>query len=261
MKTIVITGASSGIGLATATHLINQGYRVYGLSRRAAADERIFHIPCDVTSLAEVKAAFEKITEPIHAVINNAGVGVSGPVEVAPPEDLEQILAVNLKGVVYVCQAAIPHLRITKGKIINIGSVAGDITIPFQVFYSMTKAAVERLSEGLRMELRPFGITVTTVLPGDTQSGFTAARRKTTSPLYQNRDRWSVAKMEKDERHGSDPLFVSRVVARVLRRKSPPLKITVGLIYKLIVLLRRLLPGRLVNYLIYRVYGKGKSGE
>ena len=101
----------------------------------------------------------------------------SGAIEYATEEELLDIFSVNVFGVVNVCQVAIKYLRETKGKIINIGSVAGPMTIPFQAYYSMTKTSVESLSEALRMELKPFGIKVTTVLPGDTKTNFTKNRK------------------------------------------------------------------------------------
>src|SRR5690554_8229733 len=117
-KTIVITGASSGIGLVTGEYLAAKGYKVYGLSRRAAEDSPINFIACDVTDKAQVAAAFEKIGDDIYAVINNAGIGIGGPVEYASPEDVQRIIDVNIIGIVNVCQAAIPRLRKSKGKII-----------------------------------------------------------------------------------------------------------------------------------------------
>lgn len=255
-KTIVITGASSGIGLATGKYLAARGYKVYGLSRRAAENSPINFISCDVTDRAQVAAAFAQIEGDIHAVINNAGVGIGGPVEYATPEDIKKIIDVNIIGVVNVCQAAIPRLRETRGKIINIGSVAGDLIIPFQIFYSLTKAAVHALTQGLAMELKPFGIKVTTVLPGDTKTSFTANRvTNEGDAIYKDRVEKSIAKMEKDEQEGKDPVTVAKTIHRVLKRRNPPLKVTVGFEYKTLVFLNRLLPQKFVNAIIYRMYG------
>lgn len=259
-KTIVITGASSGIGLVTGEYLAAKGYKVYGLSRRAAEDSPINFIACDVTDKAQVAAAFDKIGDDIYAVINNAGIGIGGPVEYASPEDVQRIIDVNIIGIVNVCQAAIPRLRKSKGKIINIGSVAGDLIIPFQTFYSLTKAAAHVLTQGLAMELKPFGIKATTVLPGDTKTSFTANRRTNLAgdEVYKDRIERSIARMEKDERSGKDPVTVARVIYKVLKRRRPPLKVTVGFEYKLLVFLNRLLPQKLVNGIIYRLYGGEK---
>lgn len=258
MKTVVITGSSSGIGLVTSEYLAKKGYRVYGLSRTIIDHPLIKSISCDVSDLDQVKKAFALIDSPIDVVVNNAGMGISGPVEETPKEDISKIMAVNLMGVVNVCQVAIPFLRKTKGKIINLGSVAGELSIPFQTFYSVSKAAVASFSEGLNNELRPFNIKVTVVMPGDTKTGFTKNRQKTliNDEFYKERFKRSIEKMENDEQKGKNPLTVAKTILRIIRRKHPPLKVTVGWEYKLIVFIKRLLPNRFVNWILYQMYGK-----
>jgi len=260
MKTIIITGASSGIGLVTGEFLVSKGYKVYGLSRSKGTSQLINYIACDVTKKEQVEKAFNEVGEDIHAVINNAGIGISGAVEYATSEDIKKIIDVNLIGVVNVCQVAIPYLRKTKGRIVNIGSVAGDLTIPFQTFYSVTKSAVNILTEGLYMELKPFKIKVINVMPGDTKTSFTNNRQKTdvVDDLYQERIKKSIERMEKDEQHGKKPITVSKVIYKMLKKKRPPLKIAVGFEYKLFVFLKRLLPNRLVNYILYKMYAGAK---
>lgn len=257
MKTVVITGASSGIGLVTGEFLSKKGYRVYGLSRTVGSGKGIQYIRCDITKKEEVQAAFKMIEGSVDAIINNAGIGISGPVEYTSSEDLNKILNVNLVGVVNVTQVAIPFLRKTKGRIINIGSVAGEIAIPFQAFYSFTKAGVQVLSEALNVELKPFGIKVTNVLPGDTKTSFTKNRQKNEiiDDLYKDRIVKSIQKMEKDEEQGMNPLRVSKAIEKVLRMKNPPLRITVGCSYKFLVFLKRFLPLKLVNYFVDKIYG------
>lgn len=257
-KVIVITGASSGIGKVCANYLYDKGYKVYGLNRTPIISEKIEYIKCDVTNEEDVKNAFLNIEEDIYAVINNAGMGISGAIEYATSVDVSRIIDVNIKGVINVCKYAIPRLRATKGKIINIGSVAGELTIPFQTFYSMSKVAVSTYTEGLRMELKPFGIKATTVLPGDTKSSFSKNRKKTevVDELYKDRIERSISRMEKDEQSGKDPISVAKVIYKLLKRKNPPVKVTVGFIYKLFVFLKRILPSRLVNYILYKMYGE-----
>lgn len=261
-KVVVITGASSGIGKMTANYLAEKGYVVYGLSRSAINLDNVKHISCDVTKVEQIENAFKEIYEnekQIDVVINNAGLGVCGAIEYSSEEELDCILDLNLKAVIKVCQKAIGYLRQTKGKIINIGSVAGSLTIPFQAYYSMTKAGVAVISEALRMELRPFGIKVTSVLPGDTKTNFTKNRYQplvAQDELYQDRIIRSIHKMEKDEQNGVNPIKVSKVIYKVIKRKNPPVKVTVGFSYKLLVFLKRLFPERLVNYILYRMYAK-----
>lgn len=256
MKTIVITGASSGIGLVTAEYLSQKGYLVYGLSRTRGDSDDFRHLTCDVTKKEEIIQAFQQIEGEVVAVINNAGMGISGPVELEDPDAIKQIIAVNLLGVVNVCQVAIPYLRKSKGRIINIGSVAGEIAIPFQAFYSATKAGVESLSEALNIELKPFGIKVTTVLPGDTRTSFTKNRKKSVAnELYRERMERSVSKMEHDEKQGVNPIKVAKVISKVIEKKRPPLRVTVGLSYKILVFLKRLVPLRFVIYIVNKMYG------
>lgn len=257
-KVIVITGASSGIGQVCANYLCDKGYVVYGLNRSLVVSDKIKYIKCDVTDETQVKDAFASIKEDIYAVINNAGMGISGAIEYASNEDINRIIDVNIKGVINVCKHAIPRLRETKGKIINIGSVAGELTIPFQTFYSMSKVAVSTFTEGLRMELRPFGIKATTVLPGDTKSAFSSNRKKTevVDEVYGDRIKRSIERMEKDEQGGKNPVSVAKVIYKVLKKKNPPVKVTVGFLYKLFVFLKRILPSKFVNYILYKMYGE-----
>ena len=154
-----------------------------------------------MTERRQVEEAFAMIPEDIDAVINNAGIGVGGSIEYTPIEDVQQIIDVNLLGVVNVVQVALPYLRKTKGRIINIGSVAGDMAIPFQAFYSLTKAGLGIFSEALNIETRPFGVRSVLVLPGDTQTSFTANRKKgiLEDGIYGKRIRKSLEKMERDE--------------------------------------------------------------
>ncbi len=260
-KVIIITGSSSGIGQVTAEYLAKD-YIVYGLSRSNTGDKEINHIPCDVTKKDDIKNAFNQVYENegrIDVIINNAGLGVSGAIEYSTDEELSKIINLNVIGLVNVCKASIPYLRKTKGKIINISSVAGVLTIPFQAYYSMTKASVIVITEALRMELKPFEIKVTSVLPGDTKTNFTKNRDHPVvleDNIYKDRIARSINKMEKDEQKGVDPIKVSKVIKKVIKKKNPPIKVTVGLDYKLLVFLKRLLPDKFVNYILYKMYAK-----
>lgn len=261
-KVVVITGASSGIGKMTANYLALKGYVVYGLSRSAINLDNVKHISCDVTKSEQIDNALKTVYDNEHQIdiiINNAGLGVCGAIEHSSEEELDRIIDLNIKAVIKVCQKAIGYLRQSKGKIINIGSVAGTLTIPFQAYYSMTKASVAVISEALRMELKPFGIKVTTVLPGDTKTNFTKNRYQplvASDEFYQDRIIRSIKKMEKDEQNGVDPIKVSKVIHKVIKKKNPPVKVTVGFNYKMLVFLKRLFPERFINYILYCMYAK-----
>ena len=155
-----------------------------------------------------------------------------------------------------ISQIAIPYLRESKGKIINIGSVAGELAIPFQTMYSVTKAGVHAFSAALQNELRPFGIKVVCLMPGDTKTSFTANREKNeTNSFYGSRIEKSITKMEKDERNGTDPLKVAKVVYKVIKSKNPKTMIAIGANYKMFVFIKKILPIKFVQYVLYKIYG------
>lgn len=259
-KVVVITGATSGIGEATAKYFVSKGYKVYSLARHIKDLEGINYLSCDVTNPKSVNDAFQKIYEQekqIDDVINNAGMGISGAFEFTKESDSNQIIDVNLKGVMNVNQAAIPFLKETKGRIVHIGSIAGELAIPFQTHYSVTKAAVHMLSESLGLELKPFGIKVCCVMPGDTKTGFTAARVKDLKmDGYGDRIKHSIERMEADEQNGCQPIKVSKVIYKCVTKKHPPIKVAVGFNYKLFMILKRILPNKWVNRILYQLYGK-----
>jgi short-subunit dehydrogenase len=262
-KVVLITGASSGIGFVTANYLTQKGFKVYGFSRKAPTKAYTFEfIAGDVTSPDSIKSAIDsivKIEGRLDIVINNAGMGISGASEHSTKEEINKIFAVNVFGTFEVCKKSIPELRKTKGQIINIGSVASELNIPFQSYYSATKASVQAFSTALRSELKPFGIRVSTVLPGDTKTNFTANRQKSkieADEHYGERIKNSLKVMEKDEESGMPAASVSKVIYKLIKAKNPSSVKTVGLKYKFFVFLKRILPSRLVNYIIYKIYAK-----
>lgn len=259
-KVVLITGASSGIGLSTAQYLLKKGYIVYGVSRGQFAGANFFHLQADVCDHERMVEIFEQITREqgrLDAVINNAGMGIGGAVEDTQKDLAEKIFAVNVLALMDISSIAIKYLRETHGKIINIGSVAGVVPIPFQSYYSATKAAVESFSLALANEVRDFGIGVCCVRPGDTKTGFTAARIKNKdSQNYNHKVEKSIKKMEKDEQNGASPLCVSKVIEKVLRKKKTPLIRTVGSQYKFVCWLMKVLPTNLANRIIKKIYAE-----
>lgn len=259
----IVTGETSGIGLSTALALKEAGCTVYGFSRRGqSAQEGILHISCDITDEAQLQQAVAQVLEReghIDLLVNNAGFGISGAVEFTSITDAKRLLDVNLFGTAQVIQAVLPAMRSQKsGRIVNISSVAAPIAIPFQAWYSVSKAGINALSCALENEVRPFGISVCAVMPGDIKTGFTAAREKCAlgDDVYQGRISRSVATMERDEQNGMDPAAAGRFIARVALKKSGKPLYTIGLQYQLFVLLSRLLPCRLINWLVGLIYAK-----
>jgi NAD(P)-dependent dehydrogenase (short-subunit alcohol dehydrogenase family) len=169
---VVVTGASSGIGEACALRLARNGRRVLAGVRTGADAERlrglgVEPVMLDVTDPASIAAAAESLEGgPLHGLVNNAGIAVSMPLEFLPLEELRRQLEVNLVGQVAVTQAFLPYLRETRGRIVNVGSIAGHSSLPFLGGYAASKHALEAVTDALRVELQPFGIEVVIVEPG-----------------------------------------------------------------------------------------------
>ena len=261
-KVVILTGGTSGIGRATVELLRAQGCTVYEFSRRPAPGDP-WHRSVDVTDAAAVKAAVDAVAGQegrVDLLVNNAGFGISGAMEFTDPADAHRLMEVNLFGMDNAIRAVLPHMRRAgSGRIVNISSVAGVFAIPFQAWYSISKAAVRSLTMALYNEVAPFGIQVTSVMPGDIRTGFTAARKKSAAgdDVYGGRISASVAKMEKDEQNGMAPEAAARTIARVaLQPGRVKPYYTIGLSYKCLVLLDHLLPCRAVRWLLYQLYGK-----
>lgn len=260
-KVVVVTGASSGIGLAIAEQFVEKGYCVYSFSRNEPQNSDINFISCDVSDSVSVETAFSQLIDTeggLDILVNNAGIGISGAIEHAPVVDIQKITEVNFLGVVNCSKAALPYLRESKGMIINIASLAAEFTIAFQAMYSATKAAVLAFSTALKNEVRPYGVRVTCILPGDVKTDFTKNRIKHTEEdsLYLEREERSVMYMEKCETNGLPPIKIAKKICAISNRKNPPVSFTVGFSYKLLRFANRILPQRLVNYILYRLYGK-----
>lgn len=270
MKTILLTGGSAGIGLATAELLMNKGYRVYSGSRRgggvvqkSASGGEIIPMILDVNDEESVKAAVEQImgeNDELYAVISNAGNGIAGDIEHTSTEEVKYQLETNFFGSVKVIQACLPVFRKQgHGKIIATTSVAAVIPIPFQAFYSAGKAALQIFVEALAMEVKPYGIQCCTILPGDTKTEFTSARKYTAASenensTYYRRMKTAVEKMEHDEQHGMKPEAIAKAIVSQVERRKMKSRVIPGLMYKAICAVSDLLPNALRLKMIDMVY-------
>lgn len=180
---ILITGISSGFGLAMARRLTADGHTVYGTVRRDVEQlEGVHYLHADVRSEQDAQDAVAAVIAEqgrIDTLICNAGMGIGGPAEFASDEDIKLQMDTNFNGQVRFIKAVLPHMRAQKkGRIICISSIAGRMGLPLQSFYCASKHAIEGFAEGLRMEVRSFGVEVVVIEPGDFATGFTNARRK-----------------------------------------------------------------------------------
>ena len=271
--TVLVTGASSGIGQATALHLSGEGFRVIGASRsrsrlqplQSQASSRgleVAVVELDVNDDVQVREVLPRLMAehgPIDVLVNNAGYGLWGPVETYSVEELRDQFETNLFAAVRLIKAVLPGMMAQRrGTIINVSSFLGRLATPFHSAYVSSKFALEGFSESLRTEMRPFGIRVAVVEPGVVRTGF---RNNQAVPQGVS-DRESVYSPYVDvylrryarlERRGTDPVKVARVIHKVIRSRNPGLRHPVGLDARLGMLTARFLPERLIHALLGRV--------
>ena len=256
----VITGAGSGIGYEVSKLLVEKGWEVWDLSRTDRAHSGVKHMSCDVSNEDRVITAINLIYSQsghIDLLISNAGFGISGAVEFTTAESASRLMAVNLMGADNVTRAVVPYMRENEGgRIIYISSAAAMFPIPFQAWYSASKAALNSYALALRNELKPFDISVCVLMPGDIHTGFTAKREKSLEgdDIYSGRIDKAVSVMEHDELNGMEPSYVAAQVLKCVYASNPAPLMTVGTKYKLFILLKRLLPERFVNFLLGSIY-------
>lgn len=261
---ILITGASSGFGKITAQMLSEQGHIVYGTSRKPSENiGKVRMLVVDVTNSISVRQAVEQIISEqgrMDVLINNAGMGIGGALELATEEEVSMQMNTNFFGVVNMCKAVLPYMRkACRGKIINISSIGGVMGIPYQGFYSASKFAVEGYSEALALEVHPFHIKVCLVQPGDFNTGFTD-NRNISELTGQNEDYAdsflrSLKIIEKEERNGCHPRKLGAAICKIVARKNPPFRTKVGpLVQVLFAKSKSWLPDNMMQYALRIFY-------
>ena len=256
----IVTGGSSGIGLAAARALRDKGLSVYIISRHPFTEKGLHHLCVDVADERQCAEAVETVRRKegdLDLLVNCAGFGISGAVEFTEPAEAKKQMEINFFGTVNMTRAVLGYMRQRgNGHIVNISSVAAPAAIPFQAYYSATKAAINAWTAALANEVRPYGVTVTAIQPGDIKTGFTAAREKSVEgdKAYGGRISKSVAKMEHDEQNGMDPAKAGAYIAKIALKKKPKPVYTIGFSYKAICVLLKLLPSRFVNWAIGKLY-------
>lgn len=259
-KVVVISGASSGIGLACADIFAQKGYKVYCLSTKCPDNYPYKFIKCDVTKQDDIIDAYNVIIsqeENIDILICNAGKGISGPLENCELNQAKDLFDVNFFGAFNLAQTFMPKFKTQHyGKILFMSSVGSIFPLPFQAFYSASKSALETMANAWRIEVAPFGIQIGCILPGDTKTNFTQSRQKTSGDdSYGVRVDSSIKKMEKDEQKGMTPQKVAKVVYKVCKKRKLPIKSIVGCQYKFFSFLSKILPQRLVLWFVAKIYG------
>jgi short-subunit dehydrogenase len=270
-KVVLVTGASSGIGKITAEFLSQKGFKVYGTSRKLFnhhGDPKQNDLPfdliqLDLNNIETIKSAVNLIIKKegkIDVLINNAGNGITGPVEETPTDEIRKAFETNLFGIIELIQLVIPHMRKQRnGLIINITSIGGYMGLPFRGIYCSIKAALEILTESIRMEVKKFGIHVTNIAPGDFATNIASGRYHT--PFYDDspyKDVYqkNVELMDYHVDKGSDPIEMAKYVHGIILKSNPNIHYKVGgFIDKISIKLKRILPGKFFEKLIMKNYG------
>ena len=226
---ILITGITSGFGRAMAQKLSAEGHKVYGTHRHATEFLRgVTYIKADATVQEEVEAAVKQVLDAegrIDVFINNAGMGIGGPLEFCSLEDAQRQMDINWMGMVRFLHYVLPVMRRQGGgKILCFSSIGGLMGLPFQGLYSASKFAIEGYCEALRLETKAFGIKVVVIEPGDFATSFTAQRKSVAAPeayeVYKTYAR-SLESIEHDETTGLKPEYLAGKIAKIVARKNP----------------------------------------
>ena len=276
-KAVLVTGASSGIGKECALRLASSGFRVFAGVRKDADGERLrteasgslTPVLLDVTESASIARAAQSMSGSLDArglygLVNNAGIAVAGPLELLPPEALRRQFDVNVIGQIAVTQAFLPMLRAARGRVIIMGSILGRLALPFVGAYSAAKFALEALAESLAMEVRPFGVSVSIIEPGNIATPIWSKSKSTAMDTAGdlNAGKWDLdrAGAESFQRYtdhasanGISASRVALVVERALSARTPRSRYTVGWDSRFLGHVAPLAPGRFRQWVVLKV--------
>ncbi len=264
-KIVLITGGSSGIGKSIGLHLQSKGYKVYGTTRNLEnyPDFLDFQlIELDVRDTASIELAISNLIGSegfLDVLINNAGIGITGPIEETPEAEIKKTFDTNFHGPINVARAVLPQMRKqNSGLIINITSIAGYMGLPYRGIYSASKGALEILTEALRMETKDFGIKITNLAPGDFATNIAAGRyhvpANSASPYYKSYSK-SLAIIDDHVQEGQDPIKVAEMVFKIINTKNPKVHYKVGSqMQKFSLVLKKILPDKIYERLLLNHY-------
>ena len=264
-KVVLITGGSSGIGKAIGEYLSHKGYQVFGTSRNPEkiTDALFPLLKMDVNEVVSIEAAISEIlgkVEKIDVIINNAGIGITGPVEETPEHEIKKAFQTNFHGPINVIKTVLPQMRKQGfGHILNITSIAGYMGLPYRGIYSATKAALEITIEAMRMETLQFGIKMTNVAPGDFATNIAAGRYHApvleNSPYKKNYGN-TLKMMNEHVDNGGNPLEMAKAVHKIIETPNPRIHYKVGSsLQKFSIVLKRILPDKVYERMLLRHYG------
>ncbi len=263
-KVVLITGGSSGIGKAIGDFLFHKGFTVYGTSRnpKKVSNSLFPLIALDVREVASIQSAVATIIQEagrLDIVINNAGVGITGPLEEIPMEEIKNNFETNFFGPIEVMKAALPQMRVQQsGLIINITSIAGYMGLPYRSVYSASKGALELITEALRMEVKSFGIQITNVAPGDFATNIAAGRFH--APVVQGSAYEKVyagvlKTMNEHVDSGSNPNEMAEALYQIIQNPNPKIHYKVGaFMQKFSIVLKRILPDKVYEKMLMNHY-------
>jgi len=263
-KVVLVTGGSSGIGKSIAVYLKDKGYTVYGTSRNPDnyPDSPVSLVAMDVKDAQSINLAVDQIIEKesrLDVLINNAGVGITGPVEETPMNEIHGAMDTNFYGPLRVLQSVLPHMRERKsGRIINITSIAGYMGLPYRGIYSASKGALEIVTEAYRMECAHLNIHFSNVAPGDFATNIAAGRFH--APVVEGSDYavgYSKTLQLIDEHvdDGNDPMEVAHKIYDILQEKNPGIHYKVGsFLQKFSIVLKKLLPEKRYEKMLKKHY-------
>ena len=263
-KVIFITGGSSGIGKSIGEFLSEKGYIVYGTSRNPdnIKNHPFNLVALDVTNTETISNAItEVITKEgrLDVLVNNAGMGITGPIEDTPTDEMRKVFDTNLFGAIDVAKAVLPIMRNQKsGLIINVTSIAGYMGLPYRGIYSATKGALELVTEAMSMETKRFGINVTNVAPGDFATSIASGRYHTPvfkNSAYKENYQLNLDLMDAHVDEGGDPIEMAKTVYKIINTKNPKLHYKVGdFMQKFSIVLKRILPDTMYEKLLLNHY-------
>jgi len=270
MKTVLVTGASSGMGKATALKLLSDGHRVYAAARRVEQMRDLEQrgailLEMDVTNDEQVVSAVKQITEQhggVDVLVNNAGFGMYGAMEDTTLADARYQFEVNVFGVARLTQLVLPYMRQKgAGTIVNVSSVGGKIYTPLGSWYHATKHAIEGWSDSLRLELKEFGIDVIIIEPGITDTGFGSSlldpmlARSGKSAYAAFTAKVATATVKSNESGGgSSPEVIANVIAKAISTTRPKTRYAAGRLARPLILARRLVGDRLFDRIVMSQY-------